>query len=109
MTRSITGRGAWNAANARQANKPFDDLFAKPIPGSTKVLYCTDCKTYTNHCQLPSGEWQCWCARVIPIETDLGTRAIISGGEVFEIREGVSSQQWFENIKPICLCEHADR
>lgn len=28
MTRSITGRGAWNAANAKLANKPFDDLFA---------------------------------------------------------------------------------
>lgn len=27
--KSITGRGAWNAANARLANKPFDDLFTK--------------------------------------------------------------------------------
>lgn len=34
-------------------------------------------------------------------DNELGTRTIISGGEVFEIREGVSNQQWFENIKPL--------
>ncbi len=28
MSDRISGRGAWNAANARLANKPFDDLFA---------------------------------------------------------------------------------
>lgn len=34
-------------------------------------------------------------------DNELGTRTIISGGEVFEIREGVSNQQWFENINPL--------
>lgn len=32
-------------------------------------------------------------------DNELGTRTIISGGEVFEIREGTSSQQWFDAQK----------
>jgi len=36
-----------------------------------KILYCCECKTYTNHCQLNSKEWQCWCARIEPIENEV--------------------------------------
>lgn len=74
MTR-ITGRGAWNAANARLANKPFDDLFTAYPPGSIKILYCEDCKTYTNHQSTKSGEMICWCARVEPVKPDWQAQA----------------------------------
>lgn len=29
-----------------------------------RIKYCTECKWYTNHCQLKSGEWICSCATI---------------------------------------------
>lgn len=30
----------------------------------TKLMYCLECRTYTNHCQLKSLEWICSCATI---------------------------------------------
>ena len=34
------------------------------LPYLTRIMYCEDCKTYTNHQCTKSGEFICWCARV---------------------------------------------
>jgi len=91
MTR-ITGRGAWNAANARRANKPFDDLFTVYPSGSVKILYCDECRTYTNHKQLKSGDWICSCATI-------HLSACPAQADTPEIENGVSSPEWFEQQK----------
>lgn len=50
-----------------------------------RIKYCTECKWYTNHSQLKSGDWICSCATI----------------HTPEIENGVSTPEWFENIKPI--------
>lgn len=42
MTRRISGRGAWNAANARRANAPFDDLFRDDMPKNMSLEVLAD-------------------------------------------------------------------
>lgn len=81
--RRITGRGAWNAANARLANKPFDDLFAPAAVTQTRIGWCNTYQTTMPHTQTPSGEWICACGETAA--EDLGTHMIISGSEVFEL------------------------
>lgn len=55
----------------------------EPDPPRVKLMLCPDCGIHTNHARMSDGRYVCWCARVQPV--DLGTRVIVSGGEVTEL------------------------